>query len=43
MLAEMYRKLNQIEAGLSLLTGGLEVANMTEERFYEAELYRLKG
>jgi predicted ATPase len=43
LLAEMCGKLNQVETGLSLLNEGLEVANMTEERFYEAELYRLKG
>ncbi len=43
ILAEMHGKLNQIEAGLGLLNEGLELVNITDERFYEAELYRLKG
>jgi hypothetical protein len=31
------------EEGLSLLTEALAVVNKTQERYYEAELYRLKG
>jgi predicted membrane chloride channel (bestrophin family) len=33
----------QTEEGLTLLAEGLAVADKTGERFYEAELYRLKG
>jgi predicted ATPase len=43
LLAEAYEKAGQIEEGLSVLTEALTQVNKTEERFYEAELYRLKG
>src|SRR5262249_36882788 len=33
----------QAEEGLSVLAEALAVVDKTEERFYEAELYRLKG
>jgi predicted ATPase len=43
LLAEAYGKLDQTEAGLSVLAEALDIVSKTEERFYEAELYRLKG
>jgi predicted ATPase len=43
LLIEAYGDVRQAEEGLSILTEALEVANKTEERWYEAELYRLKG
>jgi predicted ATPase len=42
-LAEAYGKMGQTEEGLSVLAEALDVVNKTGERFYEAELYRLKG
>jgi len=43
LLAELYGKVGQIEEGLPLLAEALTVLDKTGERFYEAELYRLKG
>ncbi len=43
MLAEAYGKVGQVEEGLALLTEALATINRTGERYYEAELYRLKG
>jgi predicted ATPase len=43
ILAEEYSKTGQIEAGLSLIAEALEIINQRQERFYEAEIYRLKG
>ncbi|HEV8714947.1 MAG TPA: hypothetical protein VGX03_19220 [Candidatus Binatia bacterium] len=43
LLAEACGKVRQTEEGLTALAEALEVVNKTEERFYEAELYRLKG
>ena len=43
LLAEAYGKVGQTEEGLSLLAEALAVVDKTGERFYEAELYRLKG
>ena len=43
MLAEAYRETGQTEEGLALLAEALEMAAKTGERFYEAELYRLRG
>ena len=43
LLAEAYGKGGQVEEGLSVLAEALVIANRTGERFYEAELYRLKG
>jgi predicted ATPase len=42
-LAETYGKKGQPEEGLAVLEEALSVVNQTGERFYEAELYRLKG
>jgi predicted ATPase len=42
-LAEAYGALQQIEIGLALLDEALAAIENTAERFYEAELYRLKG
>ena len=43
LLAEVYGKAGQVEEGLPLLAEALPVVDKTGERFYEAELYRLKG
>jgi predicted ATPase len=43
LLAEAYGKAGQAEEGLSTLAEALEVVDKNGERFYEAELYRLKG
>jgi class 3 adenylate cyclase/predicted ATPase len=43
LLAEAYGKAGQAEDGLAALTEALTVADNSGERFYEAELYRLKG
>jgi predicted ATPase len=43
LLAEAYREVGQTEEGLTALAEALAVAQKTGERFYEAELYRLKG
>ena len=43
MLAEAYGKAGQIEEGLTTLAEALAAVDKTGERFYEAELYRLKG
>ena len=43
LLAEAYGKVGQPREGLAVLTEALAMADRTEERFYEAELYRLKG
>ena len=43
MLAEAYGKVEQTEKGLTVLDEALATADTTGERFYEAELYRLKG
>src|SRR5262249_7727704 len=43
LLAEGYRKAGQTGDGLAVVTEALEVIHKTGERFYEAELYRLKG
>jgi predicted ATPase len=42
-LAEAYGKVGQVEEGLTVLAEALDLVNATGERFYEAELYRLKG
>ncbi|HKA52847.1 MAG TPA: tetratricopeptide repeat protein, partial [Candidatus Binatia bacterium] len=41
--AEAYGKTGKIEEGLSVLAEALAIVDKTGERFYEAELYRLKG
>jgi class 3 adenylate cyclase/predicted ATPase len=43
LLAEAYGKAGQAEEGLATLAEALTVVNTSGERFYEAELYRLKG
>jgi class 3 adenylate cyclase/predicted ATPase len=43
ILAEVYGKAGQTEPGLTLVTEALALVNQTEGRWYEAELYRLKG
>ncbi|NOT55367.1 MAG: AAA family ATPase, partial [Deltaproteobacteria bacterium] len=43
LLAEVYGKAGQVEEGLSALAEALTVVDKTGERFYEAELYRVKG
>jgi predicted ATPase len=41
LLAEAHRRANRIADGMSLLHEALELVERTEERWYEAELYRL--
>jgi len=43
LLAEAYGKSRQAEKGLKVLAEALAVAYKTEDRWWEAELYRLKG
>ncbi|MBI3245622.1 MAG: AAA family ATPase [Deltaproteobacteria bacterium] len=43
LLAEGCRKVGQTEEGLSVLAEALAAVDKTDERFYEAELYRIKG
>src|SRR5262249_53828785 len=43
LLAEAYGKWGKVEEGLSVLTEALGQVDRTGERYYEAELYRLKG
>ena len=43
LLAEAYEKNGKPEKGLHVLTEALALTNNTEERWWEAELYRLKG
>ena len=43
LLAEAYGKAGQAEEGLATLAEALTVVDKNGERFYEAELYRLKG
>jgi len=43
LLAEVYAKVGQPTKGLALLEEALGVVEQSEERWYEAELYRLKG
>ncbi len=43
LLAEAYGKMGQPEEGLNVLAEALAAVHKTGERFYEAELYRLKG
>jgi class 3 adenylate cyclase/tetratricopeptide (TPR) repeat protein len=43
LLAAAYGKAGQAEEGLAALAEALTVADKTGERFYEAELYRIKG
>jgi predicted ATPase len=43
LLAEAYEKAGQAEEGLNALAEALAVVNKTGGRYYEAELYRIKG
>jgi predicted ATPase len=43
LLAEAYGKVGQVEEGLQVLGEALDAADKSGERFYEAELYRLRG
>jgi class 3 adenylate cyclase/predicted ATPase len=43
LIAETYGRMQRINEGLSVVSEALAVADKTGERFYEAELYRLKG
>ncbi len=43
LLAEASGKVGQIEDGLTVLAEALSVINISGERFYEGEIYRLKG
>ena len=43
LLAEAYKQVGQTEEGLNVIAEALAVMSKTEERDYEAELYRLKG
>ena len=43
LLAEAYGHVDQADAGLTALTEALTLVDTTEERFYEAELHRLRG
>lgn len=43
MLAQAYSKAGQPQAGLALLDEALTLVDNTGERFWEAELYRVKG
>ena len=43
LLAEVCGKVGQTEEGLNMLAEALETAHKTEERWYEVEMYRLRG
>jgi predicted ATPase len=43
LLAEAHRRINRTMDGLILLRDAFEVLERTDERWYEAELYRLRG
>jgi predicted ATPase len=43
LLAEVHRSLGQPKAGLTALSEALTLVEKTGERYYEAELHRLKG
>jgi predicted ATPase len=43
LLADIYGKAGQAEEGLHGLAEALTVVDAIEERYYEAELYRLQG
>jgi predicted ATPase len=43
VLAEASGTLGQVDAGVSMVTEALEVAEQTGVRWYEAETYRIKG
>jgi tetratricopeptide (TPR) repeat protein len=42
-LAEGYRGVGQVDAGLEAIAEALRLVEKNDERFYEAEVYRIKG
>jgi predicted ATPase len=43
LLAEAHAAAGQVEAGLAVLAEALALVDSTQERYWEAEIYRLKG
>ena len=43
LLAEAYGKVGQVEEGLTVLAEALAAAHNSGERYYEAQLHRLRG
>jgi serine/threonine protein kinase/predicted ATPase len=43
LLADAYRKTDKVEEGLKALTEALALVEKSDERFFQVELYRLKG
>ena len=43
LLAEAYGKVGQVEEGLTVLAAALRLVDTNDERYCEAELYRVKG
>jgi predicted ATPase len=43
MLGEAYGRSGQVQKGLSILAEALAIVDRTEERYFEAEIHRLKG
>ena len=43
LLAELYRQVGEIQAGLDALEDALRLSHLHENRWWEAELYRLQG
>jgi predicted ATPase len=43
LLAEVYGGVGQVEEGLTVLAEAVDIVHSSKERWYEAELYRLKG
>jgi predicted ATPase len=43
LLADAYARIGQVETGMHALAAAFAAVEKTEERTYEAELYRLKG
>jgi hypothetical protein len=43
LIAEAHGRLRQFNVGLGLLAEALEIVEKTNERFFEAELHRLRG
>ena len=43
LLSEVYWNMGELQEGYRLLTEALVLVDKTDERIYEAELYRLKG
>ncbi len=43
LLADAYNKIGKEEEGITVLAEAIDIAHKNGERFYQAELYRLKG